>query len=40
MTDLSRAAPGKHSAMDLGGADAVEQGNLVAPDARDEKEQP
>jgi len=35
MVDLSRAAPGKHPAMDLG-IDAVEQGNLVAPDARDD----
>lgn len=35
LTDLSRAAPGKHPAMDLGPG-AVEQGNLVDPDARDE----
>jgi len=39
MTDLSRAAPGEHPALDLGPG-AVEQGNLLAPEARDEGEQP
>jgi len=36
MTDLSRAAPGKHPAIDAGKSKIIEQGNLVAPDARDE----
>jgi len=36
MTDVSRAQPGKRPAMILGTSDVVEQGNLVAPDARDE----
>lgn len=36
MSDLSRAAPGKHPAIDAGKSKIIEQGNLVAPDARDE----
>jgi len=36
MTDLSRAAPGRHPAMDLGDGAGTAEGNLVAPDARDE----
>jgi len=36
MTDLSRAAPGKHPAIDAGKSKIIEQGNIVAPDARDE----
>jgi hypothetical protein len=36
MTDLSRAEPGKRPAMILGSSDVVEQGNIVAPDSRDD----
>ena len=36
MADLSRAAPGRHPAIDAGKSKIIEQGNLVATDARDE----
>ena len=35
ITDVSRAQPDKRPAMILGGSDVVQQGNIVAPDARD-----